>query len=80
MLFSSFVKRLVGASVAEATDSPPTKPRRAATAMEYLFVVSLIIVVAIVGINYFADSVKQNLQQSHDAIQKAEDGNQSTSP
>ncbi len=54
--------------------------RRAATAMEYLFVVSLIIVVAIAGVNWFADNVKENLQHSHDAIQKAQDGDKSTSP
>jgi hypothetical protein len=45
--------------------------RRGATAMEYLFVISLILVVAISAIGSLGKSTKNNAQQSSDAIGKA---------
>jgi Flp pilus assembly pilin Flp len=85
MLFTPFGKWLFGPAVPAPQEAgpAPTKDRgrrRGATAMEYLFVVSLIIVVAIVGVNYFAQTVKESLQNSNDAIQKTKDGSKSTTP
>ena len=48
--------------------------RRGATAMEYLFVISLILVVAMTGIGYFGQSTKDTTQKAADAIQKATSG------
>jgi Flp pilus assembly pilin Flp len=45
--------------------------RRGATAMEYLFVISLILVVAISGIGYFGQAVKNTTKNSADAINQA---------
>ena len=80
MLFCLFGKRLSSPAVpaSQAASSSPTngrRGRRGATAMEYLFVLSLIIVIAITGINYFAQMVKDNLQNSSDTIKNAQDGN-----
>jgi hypothetical protein len=59
--------------------APPHQPpgnqrRRGATAMEYLFVLSLIFVVAMVGINYFGQATKQKADAASGAIQKAMQG------
>jgi len=54
--------------------------RCAATAMEYLFVVSLIIVVAIIGINYVGQQTKATLDNSNSTIQNAINGNKSPVP
>ncbi len=85
MLLSPFGKRLAGvakppAGAAPSSPSNGRRSRRGATAMEYLFVISLIIVVAITGVNYFADTVKESLQHSNDAIQKGQNGNTSSQP
>ncbi|HTU23279.1 MAG TPA: hypothetical protein VMG10_34915 [Gemmataceae bacterium] len=45
--------------------------RRGATAMEYLFVISLILCAAITGIGYFGQSTKDTMQKSSDAVGKA---------
>jgi hypothetical protein len=42
--------------------------------MEYLFVISLILVVAMTGIGYFGQSTKDTTQKAADAIQKATSG------
>ena len=77
-----------GPSILRRSASPPLSllasrhPRRryAATAMEYLFVVSLIIVVAIIGINYLGQQTKATLDNSNSTIQNATNGNNSTVP
>jgi len=48
--------------------------RRGATAMEYLFVLSLIIIVAMTGINYLGQATKKLTEGSSNAIQKATQG------
>jgi Flp pilus assembly pilin Flp len=48
--------------------------RRGATAMEYLFVLSLIFIVAMTGINYLGQSVKQLSEANSEAVQKATQG------
>ncbi len=48
--------------------------RRAATAMEYLFVLSLILVVAITAIGYFGQSTRDTTQKAADSINKATSG------
>jgi uncharacterized protein (UPF0333 family) len=48
--------------------------RRGTTAMEYLFVVSLILVVAITAIGYFGQSTRDTTQKTNDAINKAIQG------
>lgn len=45
--------------------------RRAATAMEYLFVISLILCAAMTGIGYFGQNSKASMQKSSTAIQNA---------
>jgi uncharacterized protein (UPF0333 family) len=45
--------------------------RRATTAMEYLFMLSLIIVVAMMGIGYFGQSTKEKMQNNDAAINNA---------
>jgi hypothetical protein len=52
----------------------PGHRRRAATAMEYLFVLSLIIVAAIWGISQFGQSSKATMQGDADAVKKALEG------
>ena len=55
--------------------SPFRSPRRrGATAMEYLFVISLILCAAITGIGYFGQSTKASMQKSSDAVEKATTG------
>jgi Flp pilus assembly protein TadG len=54
--------------------SRDTRRRRGATAMEYLFVLSLIIIVAMTAIDYFGQSTKANLAKSSDAVNKAIQG------
>jgi hypothetical protein len=46
--------------------------RRGATALEYVFVASLIIVVAFSAINYFGQQTNASLNQTSNAIQKAD--------
>jgi hypothetical protein len=46
--------------------------RRGATALEYVFVASLIIVVAFSAINYFGQKTTESLNQTSNAIDKAE--------
>jgi uncharacterized protein (UPF0333 family) len=48
--------------------------RRGTTAMEYLFMLSLIIVVAMIGIGYLGQSTKANLQNSSNTINNAMGG------
>ena len=48
--------------------------RRGTTAMEYLFVLSLILVVAITAIGYFGQSTRATTQKASDAIKKATSG------
>ena len=50
--------------------------RRGATAMEYVFVISLIFIAALIGINYLAQATKSSFQNSNGVIQKATDNNQ----
>jgi Flp pilus assembly pilin Flp len=45
--------------------------RRGATAMEYVFVASLILIAAITAIGYFGQTTKASIEQSSDAIEKA---------
>lgn len=45
--------------------------RRAATAMEYLFVISLILCAAMTGIGYFGQNSKASMQKSSTTIQNA---------
>jgi Flp pilus assembly pilin Flp len=54
--------------------------RRGATAMEYLFVLSLIFVAAMTGINYFGQSTKKLTEGNSEAIQKATQGSGGTNP
>lgn len=54
-----------------ATPCSRRRRRRAATAMEYLFVISLILCAAITGIGYFGQSTKDTMQKSSNAIQNA---------
>jgi Flp pilus assembly pilin Flp len=49
--------------------------RRGATAMEYLFVLSLIFIVAMTAINYLGQATKKLTEGSSNAIQKATQGN-----
>ncbi len=48
--------------------------RRGATAMEYLFVISLILLGCIMGVGYFGQITRDSAKQSSDAIQKATKG------
>jgi Flp pilus assembly pilin Flp len=50
--------------------------RRGATAMEYLFVISLILVVLITTIGYFGESVEGTTHNAGKAIEKAVNANQ----
>jgi Flp pilus assembly pilin Flp len=52
-----------GTSVAAA----PRRPRRAATAMEYLVVASFILVVLIAGVQHLASITRQTMQHDADA-------------
>ncbi len=53
------------------TGAPAGRPRRrGVTAMEYLFVISLILVVAIAGIGYFGQTVKGSADKTNGAINK----------
>lgn len=58
----------------EEPSSRRSSRRRGATAMEYLFVISLILCAAITGIGYFGQSTTGNLQKSSSAIQNATSG------
>ena len=49
----------------------PKQPRRGATAMEYLMMLSLIIVVALVGIGYFGNAANNVTTSASNAISKA---------
>ncbi len=65
----------------EARPAPSCRPRRAATAMEYLFALSLILVVAMAGIGYFGQQTKKVAESSGAAIQNATQQQQpATSP
>jgi uncharacterized protein (UPF0333 family) len=61
----------------DSTELPPVAEtevpshRRGATSMEYLLVLSLILVVAIMGIDYFGQSTKNTTKKANDAIQNA---------
>jgi Flp pilus assembly pilin Flp len=48
--------------------------RRGATAMEYLFMASLILIAAITAIGYFGESTKGSLEKSGNSINKATTG------
>lgn len=52
----------------------PRLSRRAAAAMEYLFVLSLIVVAAMTGIGYFGKAVRTNLDNSRNTILDATSG------
>ncbi len=52
-------------------DTGLEQPRRGATAMEYLMMMSLIIVVALVGIGAFGSSTKNLTTSAADAIAKS---------
>ena len=56
------------------TPGGPLRRRRGATAMEYLFVISLILIVALTAIGYFGRSTRNTTQQANDAIQNAIQG------
>jgi hypothetical protein len=56
-------------STVRSDDRP--RRRRGVTAMEYLLVLSLIVVVALVGIGYFGQSTKNSAQNSSNTISKA---------
>jgi Flp pilus assembly pilin Flp len=58
----------------EALLSGRSRRRRGATAMEYLFVISLILTVAISGIGFFGQSTKDTAQKASNAIQNATSG------
>jgi hypothetical protein len=60
-----------GGSEPSLTAPRSRRGRRAATAMEYLFVISLILCAAITGIGYFGQSTKGSMQKSSNAIQNA---------
>jgi hypothetical protein len=45
--------------------------RRGATAMEYLAVLSLIVIAALSAINYFGQATKETFQEDSEAIEKA---------
>jgi Flp pilus assembly pilin Flp len=61
-----------GSGPADQAPSSSTR-RRGATALEYVFVASLIIVVAFSAVNYFGQQTKASLEQTSNAIQKADD-------
>jgi hypothetical protein len=54
--------------------------RRAATAMEYLFMASLILVVVMIGVDYFGQQTKKVSDKTNTAIQNATQGHQSNPP
>jgi Flp pilus assembly pilin Flp len=58
----------------DGPDLPTKRPARrsGATALEYVFVASLIIVVAFSAINYFGQQTNASLNQTSNAIQKAD--------
>jgi hypothetical protein len=58
--------------VEPATEKASSGPRRGVTAMEYLFVVSLIIVVAFSAVSYFGSQTKAVTEEASNAIGKAE--------
>ncbi len=55
-----------------AAAAEPSARRRGATALEYVFVASLIIVVAFSAINYLGQQTKASLDQTNNATQKVE--------
>jgi Flp pilus assembly pilin Flp len=60
----------------QSDTSPPqsqarSRPRRGATAMEYLFVASLILVVLLSGVNYFGQQTKKIADDAATTIQNA---------
>jgi Flp pilus assembly pilin Flp len=66
------------ADTPESGDGPAPRPqpaaarRRGATALEYVFVASLIIVVAFSAVNYFGQQTKATFDKTNNAIQQAE--------
>jgi len=48
-----------------------SRRRRGTTAMEYLFMISLILVVLISGVNYFGQQTKKVAEDASNAIQNA---------
>jgi hypothetical protein len=63
--------RLEGDDVSISSIRCSRQGRGAATAMEYLFVISLILCAAMTGIGYFGQSTKGSMQKSSTAIQNA---------
>jgi hypothetical protein len=53
---------------------PARRRRRGATAMEYLFVISLILIVAMSAVSFFGQSTKSTADKANDAIGKALQG------
>jgi len=51
-----------------ATVAPP---RRAATAMEYMFVISLILLALLTGVGYFGQQTKDLMQKNSDSVNNA---------
>jgi hypothetical protein len=48
-----------------------SRRRRGATVLEYLFMISLILTVAITAIGYFGQSTKETTQKASDAMERA---------
>lgn len=63
-----------GPDVARGRAARSPRPRRGAAAMEYLFVISLILVAALTGIGYFGKSVQGKVEHSRDVILEATGG------
>jgi Flp pilus assembly pilin Flp len=74
MSFSTLKKLFFGQPASPPSVAPRRPRRRGATALEYLAVISFIFIVAMTGINYFAQATKQTLENSSEAIQKASEG------
>jgi hypothetical protein len=58
----------------QAVPARQSRRRLGATAMEYLFVMSLILVVALTAIGYFGQSTKNTTDAASKAIEKATSG------
>ncbi len=52
-------------------DSHPTDRRRGATMMEYLMMISLIVVVCLIGIGYFGEQTNATATSTSNAINKS---------
>jgi hypothetical protein len=54
-----------------AKESRASRRRRGATALEYLFVISLILIVALTAIGSLGQATNESMRKTGDAIQKA---------